>query len=1006
MLCFEDAHAQFSGFHVQHFNSENGLPNSIKGMLYDSNGYLWLATESGLVRFDGTHFRYIDKTESGSPVTRLVTVDTTAAGDIFVQAEAGRYFRVTANHFLQPADKSILRKGIENTSVTPDLANAVFSRCRKKFGDGQLQEWALPNIMNSSRSYLNSFTIAGGHYIFLNHKSQVIVADTGLQRFQVVRLAFSGHREKSSTAISPGSLSLLPCGNKVLLRYGDSIFQMQFRPDYSAAALRAILPAGEIPNIIGLLELPEQNIYIAGTLTDGIYVLRRQEFSTVRNSDRDANVFYATVPLGSDGVFTPRGLLTPERFVPLGMDCSLFSMLKTSRGTYYLNRRDYLKGGILEFDSSLQLVQEIYFPRNGISCFRECRDGSIWLSAIGYFMGRLVKDSVLWQTRPAGLPADFPVAAFVEAGPNVFWIAGSMGIAKVDFNKYTAHWVPELNNKAIRNLYLDEKGTLWIATYGNGFYAWYDNRLTSFPVDQDQYLNFVHTFLPDHSGRFWLTTNHGLFVVATADLYRYLSDPKKTPYYYYFDHTAGMSTSEFNGGGIPAGIVLGNGKFSLPTMNGLVQFFADSIRPVFPDAAFFLDKVMADTTELSTVFPLTVPCGKERLQFYFSSPYFGNTRNQQIIYRIDKEDNPWHVLKSDQVIELNNLKKGEHTIWLRKPSGFGKDGEILRRFDFTVEPMFTETVVFRLMLLLLAALLAYGLYRLRIRLLLMRQQRLEKEVLEKTREQQALIGNLELVVSELEASQDELHKLIQFKEYLAMIVTHDLQSPLRFLADAIDRLQEPAGSYNSNAEAADLGREIRKTTRNIHQFVNDFHVWIKNINLHGQIDPAPVHLSTLLEELQDFFRELQKSRGNVISTNVPPGTWVDTNYQLLKIILRNIIDNANKHTRGGLVMIRTEASDGLVSIAISDDGTGMKPAVREKILKHARDENLFSYGKESDALGFGYRFVTDFCKLMKIELDIENNIQGGTKVVLRGLKHCPVPQATAEIKQQLWPQVS
>ena len=47
-----------SDYSVVNYNSDNALPqNSIKGMTFDRNGFLWMATEMGLVRFDGRNFR-------------------------------------------------------------------------------------------------------------------------------------------------------------------------------------------------------------------------------------------------------------------------------------------------------------------------------------------------------------------------------------------------------------------------------------------------------------------------------------------------------------------------------------------------------------------------------------------------------------------------------------------------------------------------------------------------------------------------------------------------------------------------------------------------------------------------------------------------------------------------------------------------------------------------------------------------------------------------------------
>ncbi len=54
--------AATSDYSVTHYTNENGLPqNSIKGIELDKNGFLWLSTESGLLRFDGRQFKLYDR---------------------------------------------------------------------------------------------------------------------------------------------------------------------------------------------------------------------------------------------------------------------------------------------------------------------------------------------------------------------------------------------------------------------------------------------------------------------------------------------------------------------------------------------------------------------------------------------------------------------------------------------------------------------------------------------------------------------------------------------------------------------------------------------------------------------------------------------------------------------------------------------------------------------------------------------------------------------------------
>ena len=80
----------FSQFQVNHFTTENGLPsNGIKGLQWDeSTGFLWIATEAGMVRYNGMGFATFDintNPELGS--NRIIFVKKNTAGTIFVGGE-------------------------------------------------------------------------------------------------------------------------------------------------------------------------------------------------------------------------------------------------------------------------------------------------------------------------------------------------------------------------------------------------------------------------------------------------------------------------------------------------------------------------------------------------------------------------------------------------------------------------------------------------------------------------------------------------------------------------------------------------------------------------------------------------------------------------------------------------------------------------------------------------------------------------------------------------------
>lgn len=430
--------------------------------------------------------------------------------------------------------------------------------------------------------------------------------------------------------------------------------------------------------------------------------------------------------------------------------------MKTKEGNYFLYKKQNINSNSVdELNNKLEKINVIPVENLHIRCFRQLHNGSVWLSSDENFLGEIKNNAVEWKQRPANLPADFTIATFIEIGKQRLLTGGDKGLAIIDVEKNRATLFPQLYNTSVRCLYTDSSGTTFIGTYGKGYYSLYNNKLIALPLDANHYLAAAHTFLEDKNGFLWISTNRGLFQVLLKDIYDYMNGKMQSLYYYYYDNTAGFLTNEFNGGCVPSGIQLGDGKFSLPSMKGLVQFNPDSLEPLLPVSKIYIDGITADTAFINyNNNEIKISYRTNRLQFFISSPYFGNSYNQSIEYKLQKLDKNWYALNGNGIIEFNKLKKGNYSLELRKKAGFGKDNYITQTVAFKVEPAFYKTVIFKILLLCCIAALMYALYRFRLNYLINQKNKLEKEVFERTREQHALIDNLETVITDLEQSKE------------------------------------------------------------------------------------------------------------------------------------------------------------------------------------------------------------------------------------------------------------
>jgi len=466
-------------------------------------------------------------------------------------------------------------------------------------------------------------------------------------------------------------------------------------------------------------------------------------------------------------------------------------------------------------------------------------------------------------------------------------------------------------------------------------------------------------------------------------MYAYLEDPTLSLYYHYYNQTAGFLNNEFNGGCNPSVIKLNNGNFSFPSMKGLVQFDPRKITPIVPGLKIYVDRILGNDSVLQNADGLlNVPNKIHHLKFFVSSPYFGNPYNQDIQYKISGLDSNWYSIGDDNLIKLDELRSGRYELSLRKKAGFGSGNYIVQNIPFYLHPAFYETWWFRSLLVLIFLALVYLIYRARIGYLLRKKNELENEVQARTKEQELLIESLEHTIHELEDSKEELYQSNLLKEKLAMIIAHDLQSPLRFLFEGTRRMYKKSVEKKSK-ELTDTSSELLKATGSIYRFVDDFGWWLNSMGKNFAVEHDKTEIIGLLAELESFFFEQLKAKGNRIIFPTYKLMYVISDRQLLKIMLRNIIDNANKNTTSGLIEISLQISADRGIIIIKDDGVGMNDIQLLKIKKRFQEKSMDNREKEN---GYGYRFVADFSKLLHIHVDIESEIDQGTTVTLSNFK--------------------
>ncbi len=137
--------------------------------------------------------------------------------------------------------------------------------------------------------------------------------------------------------------------------------------------------------------------------------------------------------------------------------------------------------------------------------------------------------------------------------------------------------------------------------------------------------------------------------------------------------------------------------------------------------------------------------------------------------------------------------------------------------------------------------------------------------------------------------------------------------------------------------------------------------------------------------MKHFFDEALLAHNNNLELPADQGREIYTNHELLKAILRNLIDNANKHTRKGRIRISwQEDKDTGLQLCISDTGNGMSALELNNIrrrIAHFQEPTAIRPGSQ-----LGYQLIIDFAARLGLALHIDSEKGIGTTVTISGIQ--------------------
>jgi PAS domain S-box-containing protein len=194
------------------------------------------------------------------------------------------------------------------------------------------------------------------------------------------------------------------------------------------------------------------------------------------------------------------------------------------------------------------------------------------------------------------------------------------------------------------------------------------------------------------------------------------------------------------------------------------------------------------------------------------------------------------------------------------------------------------------------------------------------------------------------------------QDFIAMI-SHDLRTPLMSVLSSINLVQSGAAGQISAPVESELNGAERSVDHLI-ELVNDLLDFEKLEAGRMDFDMVPTQISEIVNESVRMVQALSDQRHITIESPVNDFTVVGDQRKLIQVLV-NLLSNALKHSpEGGVIKVQTRLVNGMVELAIHDQGPGVPYEFAEKIF--APFEQISH--RSSAALGTGLGLA--ICKLI------------------------------------------
>lgn len=229
---------------------------------------------------------------------------------------------------------------------------------------------------------------------------------------------------------------------------------------------------------------------------------------------------------------------------------------------------------------------------------------------------------------------------------------------------------------------------------------------------------------------------------------------------------------------------------------------------------------------------------------------------------------------------------------------------------------------------------------------------------------------------------NKLDELNATKDQLFSIVSHDLRSSVNALKTSNAKLSATLENKNYD-ELNQLIVQNSGIANSTYSLLDNLLHWALLQTKQLYFHKDSVHLHSIVQQIEFNYKPLLLEKSITFENTVSKNIFIFVDLDSLKIVLRNLLDNAIKFSNenGKISFYTPENNSDFCQLILEDTGLGMDENTIKEILK---DDELLAKKSDSETIGtgLGIQLCKQMIKKNGGSIQIESELHKGTKIIL------------------------